>query len=147
MNKSITAAVILGSLASLLLFQAGPANARPCQERYHSCSAHCFQRHDDPLPCINRTCIPQERQCSAGEGRSGGGGGKGGPASGNKPKGESKGGKPGGTNFSSVLLRIRKSSPPAPSILEPTGGFSHQGPAATGAPAGAGHAAPPVIIR
>lgn len=53
-----------------------PAAARKtaCQVKYSGCNDRCFARHDDPIPCIKRTCDRQFDNCVAAEG---GGKGKG----------------------------------------------------------------------
>jgi len=45
------------------------ATKQTCQQKYLSCQQRCFNRHGDPLPCINRTCNKQFDNCAAAGGR------------------------------------------------------------------------------
>jgi hypothetical protein len=85
MINVIRSAAILSGLALLLLLQPSPSEARSCQQRYFECSSRCMG-NDSPSGCITRTCIPQERNCSANE-TTGPGGAKGKPKPGwSKPE-------------------------------------------------------------
>lgn len=67
-------AVAVGFLAIGAAFEPAEARKTACQIKYTGCNDRCVSRHDDPIPCIKRTCDRQYDNCVAAEG---GGKGKG----------------------------------------------------------------------
>ena len=65
--KFAVSGAALGGLAVMLLSGADPAEARPksCLETYRGCTNRCVGRYDDAIPCIQRTCDKQYRNCEA----------------------------------------------------------------------------------
>ena len=161
MRKPVAAAVAVAALTWLgLVNSVEPAEAKKltrCQAKHSMCVERCLMKSvsEDSISkaaaCYSRTCDHQYRACARDSGE---------PSDWthgwNKPKGPRgrppKGG--GGNDGGKSDL----TSSPAPKqsphvlgggILQNGGGFSQQGPAATGAPAGApsAPAAPPVMLR
>jgi hypothetical protein len=62
MSGSALAGLVLACLAV-----AEPAEAKRgvCHTKYQGCQSRCFRKHDDPFPCINRTCNVQFDNCEA----------------------------------------------------------------------------------
>jgi hypothetical protein len=81
LSRTVLSSLALAGLAGAFVSMAEPAAARQtqCQQKFTGCNDRCFGRHDDPMPCIQRTCYRQYDNCVAAEDKGGkGGGGKGG---------------------------------------------------------------------
>jgi hypothetical protein len=148
MWKPIVLAVVLTGLSSLAESVAAKPMSR-CQVKFSYCSERCIIRNsgDDKISaCLSRTCDHQFQSCARDSGED------------TDPNHDSKGqtGPVGGKGGRGRRL----ASPPEKQdgirvplgggILDHSGGFSSQGPSATGAPVSAPAAPaapPPVIIR
>jgi hypothetical protein len=138
------ASVALAVLGATVFLQ--PAAARPmnrCELRYSYCAERCIMNNTGSGidSCFARTCDHQRDNCtrdSAGGG-GGGGGGRG-------------GGRGGSSRIAAPTSQQGATRPPLDGgLLDSIGGFSTQGPAASGSPVPSAPAAtpapPPVIIR
>jgi hypothetical protein len=152
-HKSIISTVALASVASVaLLCAAEPAGAKQmtrCQVKHSWCTERCIMNSghgEDSISkgnsCVARTCNHQFKACARASGESSD------PYHDHEGMTGPKGGKGGRGRRLATPPQDGVRAPLGDGILGQSGGFSSQGPTATGTPrAPATPSAPPVIIR